>query len=69
MATVRVALPAGIRLEDGKFINLGEYAYFWTSTLYTGDGAYNMYLDRASNSAFIFDDLKFNGRSVRCIRD
>ena len=63
-----MALPAGIRLQDGKFLNLGEYAYFWTSTLYQGDDAYNMYLDRASNSAFMFDDLRFNGRSVRCIK-
>lgn len=64
-----MAVPGGIRLNEGNFLNEGTYAYFWSSTEYGNDGAYNMYLDQGSNSAFLFDDLRFNGRSVRCVQN
>jgi len=63
------ALPAGIRLVEGKFLNEDLYAYFWTSTDYGNDGAYNMYLDNGSDRGFLFDDLRVNGRSVRCLKN
>ena len=63
------ALPGGIRLDEGKFLNEGNYAYFWTSTEFGEGSAYNMYLDQGSGSAFVYDDFKFNGRSVRCVKN
>lgn len=62
------ALPAGERYgSDGYYSNVGDYAYFWSATEWTGNFAYNMYLyyDGASWGVLV----KYYGHSVRCLKD
>jgi uncharacterized protein (TIGR02145 family) len=63
------ALPTGLRLSEGKYLNEGTYAYFWSSTEYGDGSAYNMYLDNGSDRGNMFDDVGENGRSVRCLKN
>ena len=72
-ATGFSVVPAGIcigQLFPGSaFSNKGQYAYFWSST--------QLDILNASSCTLYFDsaivdqerDIKFNGRSVRCLRD
>ena len=63
------ALPAGIRYDDENSGNMGLGAYFWSSTVRGGDGAYSMYLLYDENIADFDISLKEYGLSVRCIKD
>ncbi|SHM78080.1 major paralogous domain-containing protein [Fibrobacter sp. UWR3] len=62
------ALPAGFRYGDGLYYHEGYYAYFWSSTEYYSDSAYNMYLYHNYESANVIND-KYYGFSVRCLKD
>jgi uncharacterized protein (TIGR02145 family) len=64
------ALPGGLRYFDGLFTNLGNYAYFWSSTEFSGDFAWYRNLDYYGSQVgryYYFD--KHYGFSVRCVRD
>ena len=63
------ALPAGYRSSGGSFNNQGYYAYFWSSSEYSSDYAYSMYLSCSYGTAYLNYDYKDNGFSVRCLRD
>ena len=64
------ALPAGFRNDYGGYFNyVGYYAYFWSSTEYSSDFAYVMYLYSTSDGAFLSDVIKYDGYSVRCLKD
>ena len=63
------ALPAGYRYYYGGFSNEGIYAYFWSSTEYDGLNAYSMYLYYNFDKAYLNNNLKDFGFSVRCLRD
>ncbi len=64
------ALSAGYRGSNGRYYYKGSNAYFWSSTEYDGDYAYNVYLhyydDNARLNYYINKD---HGRSVRCVKD
>lgn len=62
------ALPGGARNELGRFVNIGSYVYFWSSTPVEenalGQGIYN------DNVLFVREELRRkSGWSVRCIKD
>ena len=63
------ALPAGFRFDYGHYINEGDYAYFWSSTEYSSYGAYYVSLDYNGDYAYLGNDGKSNGFSVRCVKD
>ena len=63
------ALPAGYRDYNGDYFYEGYDAYFWSSTEYDSYYAYYMYLDYYYDLADLLDNLKYNGFSVRCVKD
>jgi uncharacterized protein (TIGR02145 family) len=65
-ATGFSGLPGGIRESDGEFRLIGYEASFWSATV--GNGIAAGYIN-LSDIAFIRDNLKLNGYSVRCLRD
>ena len=63
------ALPAGYRINDGVYDDEGNDAYFWSSTEYYSSYAYRMYLYYGGDDAYLGDDRKYYGFSVRCLKD
>ena len=63
------ALPAGIRFYDGLFDYEGYYAYFWSSTEYDSNYAYNVLLYVNFDYAYLDYGNKDYGFSVRCLKD
>jgi uncharacterized protein (TIGR02145 family) len=62
-------LPGGLRYHDGSFHDFGFSGYWWSSTLFSSDRAFFIYLDYEYADAFRFDNLMRIGFSVRCIKD
>jgi uncharacterized protein (TIGR02145 family) len=64
------ALMAGqTNLFSYPFIDVGQRAYFWTSTQVNSNDAYEMYLIFNNSNTFINQQGKDFGHSVRCIKD
>ena len=63
------ALPAGDRDDDGDFYYEGYSAYFWSSTEDNSFIAYGMLLYYLDNDAYLNYGSKYNGFSVRCLKD
>ena len=63
------ALPAGSRNRSGDYNDEGDYTYFWSSTEYDSYLAYRMYLYYLSANAYLGNDFKSIGFSVRCLKD
>ena len=63
------ALPSGNRNSDGHFNYAGSRAYFWPSSEYVQDGAYNVYLDYYDADAYQNVGNKDCGFAVRCVKD
>ena len=63
------ALPAGYRNYNGHYYYEGVNAYFWSSSEGRSDIAYSMYLYYYYDNANLFDDIKYYGFSVRCVKD
>ena len=63
------ALPAGYRRYNGYFSSEGDEAYFWSSTEYDSNRAYNVLLLCSYAGARLNDYYKDDGFSVRCLRD
>ena len=63
------ALPAGYRNTDGRYNNLGDFAYFWSSSAYGKSYAWFRYLGAQFTQVYRDGGLKEEGRSVRCIKD
>ena len=64
------ALPAGIRSNYGNYYNEGNNTFFWSSTELNSVHAY--YMDLYYNdfvNAYLYDDDKYDGFSVRCLMD
>jgi len=64
------ALPGGSRNHsDGSFSSLGNYGYWWSSTVYDGSNAWyrSLYCNNANVLRYNYD--KRSGFSVRCLRD
>lgn len=67
-ATGFSALPAG-GYDNGGYGYFGYGAYFWSATEGNGDGAYGRYLYYDYAGVSRYNDDKYNGFSVRCVRD
>ena len=63
------ALSAGYRGSYGSFYFEGNYAYFWSSTENDSGSAYSMDLDYYYDNAYLSDDVKYYGFSVRCVKN
>jgi uncharacterized protein (TIGR02145 family) len=63
------ALPGALRLLDGGFSSLGYSTYFWSATEQGTSNARDRYLNYNSTNVSTYDDGKFFGFSVRCIKD
>ena len=63
------ALPAGDRNGYGNFNNEGRTAYFWSSTERNSNVAYGMGLYYNHDSAYPINGNKYDGLSVRCLKD
>ncbi len=63
------ALPAGDRDYSGGYYDEGYYADFWSSTELFSYYAYYMFLGYSDDSAYLGNDSKNYGFSVRCVKD
>ena len=63
------ALPGGYRYSDGSFYGLGYNGYWWSSTEYSGTGAWSRGLDYGSDQVGRGLDYKPGGFSVRCLKN
>jgi len=61
-------LPGGIRFKDGKFFNMGNLGFWWSSTSNTKSEARSRYLSSDNGNFNLFGD-KRSAFSVRCVRD
>ena len=62
-------LPAGFWYFKGEFKNEGSVATFWFSMEYNSDYAYFVLLTYDIVCAVLGNSNKFNGNSVRCVKD
>ncbi len=66
-------MPAGARLDNGEYSNLGQYGNFWTSTVY--DDRYgllylwNHHVHYNTNAVGRIYTVAQNGYSCRCVKD
>lgn len=63
------ALLAGYRTDNGYFLRLGGTTYFWSSTEYIYNYAYDLSLTRYGSNVYLGYGSKDYGVSVRCIKD
>jgi len=63
------ALPAGYRNARESFDYLGSFAFFWSSTKYSGSFAWYRYLYDGSLDVYCFYNDMSTGFSVRCLKD
>ena len=63
------ALPAGGRYASGIYGSEGSEAIFWSSTEGNSYHAYFMYLRYGDGGAGLGDNNKYDGFSVRCLKD
>jgi uncharacterized protein (TIGR02145 family) len=64
------ALPGGYRIGmNGAFFDLGNGAYFWSSTEYNGYGSWYCNLNCNNSQVSRHDCYKLSGFSVRCVKD
>ena len=63
------ALPGGYRSSNGYYHHMGYYGYFWSSTEYSSDYAWDRILHYNGSDVTRYYYGKLDGFSVRCIRD
>ncbi|MEE3340134.1 MAG: fibrobacter succinogenes major paralogous domain-containing protein, partial [Hallerella sp.] len=63
------ALPAGNREDNGNYASILLNAYFWSSSEYYGNSAYNVLLNVNNEKAYLSSASKDFGYSVRCLKD
>jgi len=64
------AIPGGARsYSNGTFYNLGVSGYYWYSTEYDSEYAYNIYLNFDHADSYRGHYYKSKGYYVRCIKD
>jgi uncharacterized protein (TIGR02145 family) len=62
-------LPGSYRTNNGTFINIGNSGYWWSSTEYSTNNAWNRKLSSYMGYIDRFWTYKRSGRSVRCLHD
>ncbi len=60
-------MPAGYRAD--VYRNEGDNAVFWSSTENDGYNAYFVDLRYSGDNAFLYNDYKYYGFSVRCLKN
>ena len=63
------ALPAGHGNYDNGFFGGGKETYFWSATEHGSYSVECIYLDYYGEYAFLNDYYKYNGYSVRCLKN
>ena len=63
------ALPGGIRLTGGKYLDLGYKGHWWSTAEYGSLGGREVQMAGNSNAVEINTSSKRAGLSVRCVRD
>jgi uncharacterized protein (TIGR02145 family) len=65
------ALPAGQRRGNGQFMDIGEYAYWWTTSLDVDLNPLGRWIPYGDNGidTGILGGEKSQGLSIRCIKD
>jgi uncharacterized protein (TIGR02145 family) len=63
------ALPGGYRYINGGFYFQGDYGYYWTSKLNTGQYKWAWLLSYNNEINQWSYELETEGRSVRCVKD
>jgi len=62
------ALPGGYRDFRGCFDHIGRSAYFWSSTEYLSEGAWNYYLLYLNSNVLLDGFHRELGYSIRCLK-
>ena len=62
------ALPGGYRVNNGNFLNIGFYAYFWSSTENSSYTVWGRLLSSGTSATYRYADSKSAGFSVRCVK-
>lgn len=62
-------LPAGFRMDNGSFAQMGNYFDFWTSTELAPTHARDRYILSSGSNINSYSAPKNRGFSVRCIKD
>jgi hypothetical protein len=68
VAVLFSALPGGYRNNNGNFNNMGNNAYFWSSTENNSNNAWNRKLNYNNTDVNRNNNNKAYGFSVRCVR-
>jgi uncharacterized protein (TIGR02145 family) len=63
------ALPAGRRLEEENFADLGDTAEFWSTTEYNPEVGGSLQVKSRNKNAMLSVSRKKGGSSVRCIKN
>lgn len=63
------ALAGGGRSYDGTFYSISSYGYFWSSSEYNEESAYDRELFYSGTGVLRYDSHKVSGYSVRCVQD
>ena len=64
-----IAFPEGFRISTGSFLNEGYITFFWSSTEYGTDLAWDRYLSYGYSNLYRISSNKHYGYSVRFVRD
>jgi uncharacterized protein (TIGR02145 family) len=62
-------LPGGYRNVLGTFINVGNYGYLWSSTVYVYDYVWYRYVYYSASNVYSMNNWKNCAFSVRCLQD
>jgi uncharacterized protein (TIGR02145 family) len=63
------ALPGGYRVNTGGFLNMGTYAYFWSSTESDSYSTWGRLLSSGIAAIYRYADSKKAGFSIRCVKN
>jgi uncharacterized protein (TIGR02145 family) len=63
------ALPGGYRSMFNSFFEIGNFAYFWSTSVFNSTNAWTRYLSFNSASTFKDGNSKSDGFSVRCLKN
>ena len=62
-------LPGGYRYFAGKFYNIGQDGYWWSSSQFATGGAWYRYLNCFTGNIYGNYDFEGGGYCVRCVKD
>jgi uncharacterized protein (TIGR02145 family) len=63
------AMPCGYRYYTGSYNGIGEYAFYWSSSMYAKLGGLGLELEYNNSAGTRLTDDERHGFSIRCIKD